>query len=57
MLAKFAKKGIYNNTMLDLFPLNKKKHKVETHANTERLKTGSIIAMQKLQRLNEQLKE
>ena len=48
MLAKFAKNGIHNNTMLDLFPLNKKKHKMETHVNTERLKTGSIIAMQKL---------
>ena len=60
MLVKFAKDGIYNNTMTDLFPLNNKKHKMETrktekykvnHANTERLKTGSIISMQKL--LNE----
>ena len=60
MLLKFAKNGIYNNTMTDLFPFNNKKHKMDTrktekykvnHANTERLKTGSIIAMQKL--LNE----
>ena len=60
MLVKFAKNRIYNNTMTDLFTLNNKKHKMETtktekykvnHANTERLKTGSIISMQKL--LNE----
>ena len=57
MLLKFAKNGILNNTMRDLFPLNNKKHKMETrtnekfkvnHANTERLKHGSIITMQKL---------
>ena len=60
MLLKFAKNGIFNNTMRDLFPLNNKKHKMETrtnekfkvnYANTERLKHGSIITMQKL--LNE----
>ena len=46
--------------MTDLFPLNNKKHKMDArktekfkvnHANTERMKTGSIITMQKL--LNE----
>ena len=51
MLLKFAKNGIYNNTMTDLFPLNNKKHKMDrrktekykvNHANTERLKTGSM---------------
>ena len=50
-----------NNTLNDLFPLNNKKHRMndrkqETYkvnfANTNRLKNGSIIAMQKL--LNEE---
>ena len=47
MLLKFVKNGIFYNTMRDLFPLNNKKHKMETrtnekfkvnYANTERLK-------------------
>ena len=36
MLAKFAKNGIYNNTMTDLFPLNNKKHKMEAR-KTEKI--------------------
>ena len=54
---KFAKKGIKNNNLSDLFPENEKTHRMKTrtvekhkvqHANTERLKNTSIIAMQKM---------
>ena len=55
---KFAKKnGIKNNNLNDLFPENDKIHKMKTravekykvqHANTERFKKSSIIAMQKM---------
>ena len=60
---KFAKNGIKNNKLNDLFPLNKKEHTMETRenlkykvnfANTDRLKTSSIIAMQHM--LNEEEK-
>ena len=53
---KFAKNGIKNNNN-DLFPENDKTHKMKTrvvenykaqHANTERFKKSSIIAMQKM---------
>ena len=46
-----------NNTLTDLFPLNKKKHEMKKRkpdlykvnfANTERLKNASVITMQKL---------
>ena len=52
---KFAKAGIKNNKLNDLFPENEKKHKMETRdeekfavkfANTKRFKTSSIITMQ-----------
>ena len=58
---KFANNGIMNNTLKDLFPLNKKKHKMNNRhqekykvdfANTNRLKKSSVIAMQRL--LNEE---
>ena len=58
---KFAKNGIMNNTLQDLFPLNNKKHKMNKRhqekykidfANTNRLKNSSVIAMQRL--LNEE---
>ena len=54
---KFAKNGIKHNNLNDLFPENDKIHKMKTravekykvqHANTERLKKSSIIAMQKM---------
>ena len=54
---RFAKTGLVNNTLRDLFPMKDKKHKMNTRnthkykvnfANTERLKKGSIITMQKL---------
>ena len=54
---KFAKNGIKNNNLNDLFPENDKTHKMKTravekykvqHANTERLKKSSIIVMQKM---------
>ena len=54
---KFAKNGIKNNNLNDLFPENDKTHKMKTravekykvqHANTERFKKSSIIAMQKM---------
>ena len=47
MCIKFAKNGIKNNTLNDLFQVNDKKHKMETRennnynvtfANTDRLK-------------------
>ena len=52
---------IKNNNLSDLFPLNKKEHKMQTRdlkkykvnfANTERYKHSSIIAMQNM--LNEE---
>ena len=58
---RFAKNGIMNNTLNDLFPLNNKKHRMNNRkqniykvnfANTNRLKSGSVISMQKL--LNEE---
>ena len=63
MYLKFAKNGIFNNTLTDLFPKNTKEHQMKTRnvdkfkvnfANTERLKHASIITMQKL--LNEDAK-
>ena len=54
---RFAVNGIMNNTLTDLFPLNKKKHEMKKRkpdlykvnfANTERLKNASVITMQKL---------
>ena len=54
---KFAKNGIKHNNLNDLFPENDKIHKMKTravekykvqHANTERFKKSSIIAMQKM---------
>ena len=61
---KFAKSGIKYEKMNDLFPRNEKQHNMKTRkaetydvkfANTERLKKGSIIAMQKY--LNEETSE
>ena len=58
---KFAKIGIKNNNLNDLFPQNKKEHKMQTRdlkkykvnfANTERYKKSSIISMQNM--LNEE---
>ena len=60
MCLKFAKNGIKNNTLSDLFPINEKVHEMKTRennkykvkfANTVRLKNSSIISMQNL--LNE----
>ena len=54
---RFAVNGIMNNTLTDLFPLNKKKHEMKKRkpdlykvnfANTERLKNASVVTMQKL---------
>ena len=54
---KFAQAGIKNHKLNDLFPTNEKEHKMKTRkeekyevnfANTERLKTASIITMQKM---------
>ena len=56
-LGRFAKNGIKNNTLKDLFPLNNKKHNMNTRknekyvvnfANTNRLKNASVISMQKI---------
>ena len=58
---KFAKNGIMNRTLNDLFPLKIKKHKMNNRnkekykvdfAHTNRLKNSSVIAMQRL--LNEE---
>ena len=58
---RFAKNGIINKTLQDLFPLNNKKHIMNNRyqekykidfANINRLKNSSVIAMQKL--LNEE---
>ena len=52
---KFAKSGLKHDNLSDLFPIKEKEHKMKTRinekyevqfANTERLKTGSVIAMQ-----------
>ena len=60
MILRFAKNGIKNQTLNDLFPINEKIHKMNKRtnekyevnfANTDRLKNASIITMQKL--LNE----
>ena len=54
---KFAKTGIKNDKLSDLFPMNDKKHKMQTRdderfqvklANTNRLKHSSIITMQNM---------
>ena len=59
-ILRFAKNGIKNQTLNDLFPINEKIHKMNKRtnekykvnfANTDRLKNASIITMQKL--LNE----
>ena len=59
---KFAQAGIKNDKLNDLFPTNERKHKMKTRkeekyevnfANTERLKTASIITMQKMLNANE----
>ena len=58
----FAKKCLKNPQTKDMFPLTKKSHKMETrncekylveHANTDRLKTSSIIFMQRMLNENE----
>ena len=58
---KFAKSGIKFEKMKDLFPEKEKNININTrnnekfkvnHANTERLKTSSVISMQKLLNLN-----
>ena len=63
MCLKFAKSGIKNNTLQDLFPTNDKAHKMKTRnnnkykvnfANTGRLKNASVITMQNI--LNEDAK-
>ena len=55
MCIKFAKNGIKNGTLNDLFQINDKKHKMKTRenndykvtfANTDRLKNSSVITMQ-----------
>ena len=60
MILRFAKNGIKNKTLSDLFPTNDKIHSMNKRtnekyavnfANTDRLKNGSIITMQKM--LNE----
>ena len=60
MILRFAKNGIKNQTLNDLFPINEKIHKMKKRtnekyevnfANTDQLKNASIITMQKL--LNE----
>ena len=54
---KFAKTGLENKKLNDLFPINDKKHKMKTRtkekykvefANTERYKNSSVITMQKM---------
>ena len=61
---KFAKSGIRNEKLDDLFPKNSREHNMKTRntnefnvnfANTERLKKGSIISMQKY--LNDDAKQ
>ena len=56
-MPEICKKWNKNNNLNDLFPENDKIHKMKTravekykvqHANTERLKKSSIIAMQKM---------
>ena len=63
MCIKFAKDGIKNGTLNDLFQINDKKHKMKTRennnykvtfANTDGLKNSSVITMQNL--LNEDAK-
>ena len=58
---KWAKSGLKNGTLNDMFPLNIKKHKMNTrnmekyevqHHNTERMKRSSIVFMRQL--LNEE---
>ena len=60
MVLKFAKSGIKNNTLNDLFPVSEKMHAMKTResnkykvkfANTDRMKNASVITMQNL--LNE----
>ena len=60
MCLKFAKNGIKNGTMNDLFKVSDKMHQMKTRenkqykvdlANTNRFKNASIISMQNL--LNE----
>ena len=55
MCLKFAKQGIKNNTLNDLFQVNDKLHNMKTRednvykvnfANTDRLKNSSVICMQ-----------
>ena len=62
---KFAQSGIKNGNLKDLFPLNDKQHKMQTRnnekyevmfANTNRLKDGSIITMQKMLNDNEDIR-
>ena len=57
MCLKFAKSGIKNGKLQDLFPVNEKSHKMKTKddekykvlfANTDRLKNASIITMQNM---------
>ena len=56
MCLKFAKSGIKNGKLNDLFPVNEKTHKMKTRddkykvqfANTDRLKNASIITMQNM---------
>ena len=54
---KFAKTGIKNDTLSDLFPINDKTHKMQTRddevykvkfANANRLKRSSIVTMQNM---------
>ena len=63
MFVKFAKNGIKNNTLKDLFQVTEKTHGMKTRdsdkykvmfANTDRLKNSSVIMMQNL--LNEDAK-
>ena len=62
---KFAKNGLKNKNLNDLFPTNNKEHKMNTRsnekfkvqfANTERFKKSSIITMQKMLNEDEKLK-
>ena len=64
LILKFAKNGIKNGTLSDLFPINEKTHKMQTRddevykvkfANTNRLKHSSIVTMQNM--LNEDAKK
>ena len=64
MCLKFAKCGIKNGKLNDLFPINNKIHKMKTReddkyqvqfANTGRLKQSSIITMQNM--LNDDAKK